>query len=226
MDGFVNIKEIKTLEKQSKELIENINLIKKELNNKISTQAHFEKETVKIVNSLTQVVREFSTIKTLFQSLGDSEMINLFSEIQHTHSQLKMITSEFERKLDHGLSEIESVTNRFEGNGSTIFKELSNHINEITISTKRIESIQQEAHRQFELLNGTTHHSLQLLELKITEYEKANSEKINWILDKLNDNEKSYNNLSEKTDKIVNWLETNGEVLIANSRTGIFGRKK
>lgn len=222
----MNIEQIKTLEEQSAELIENIILIKQELDKKISTQTQFEAETVKIVNSLTKVVCEFSTIKTLFQSLGNSEMTNLFSEINQTHGELKTLIPDFNQKLNHGLSEIKSTSIHFEEDRKIIYKEISSQVDRIVNSTKTIENLQQESNRQFELMNSTTLQVLQQVELKLKEHEKSTTEKINWILDKLNDNAKSHNHLSEKTDKILNWLETNGEVLISNSRTGIFGRKK
>lgn len=57
-------------------------------------------------------------------------------------------------------------------------------------------------------------------------HHEHSNEKMNWMVDQLNESIQSQKQLSEKTNQLSDWLNINGEILVTNSRAGLFGKKK
>ena len=254
----MQVEDIKSLETQAEELIKNIALIKKELSKKVTVREQFEKETAKIVTSLTNVTDEMTNLKHHFGNLSKSEMIKLFKKIDDANNQLTLVIPEFEKKVDESLSgfaelyakieennnhigaeflkgntEITSLTNSMEKYDQTVAQyfnkislEFANINTEIASLTNDLEKYNRAVAEYFGKISAEFSTAIQNVEKKIVEQENEATTKMNRIIDQLNENEKRQNKLLERVDSIFAWLETNGEILVTNSRSGLFGRKK
>lgn len=222
----MNTEKIKSLEEQTEELIENISSIKRTLTKKVSAQAQFEEETSKISKSLAEVVTEINLLHSLFQSLGESEMIELFDQINETHDRLNSLIPELQITLGEGLSDFKTIYHQLEATNNDLSKDYARHLSGITSLTNTIENYQQYMNLQIKSAHDDLLKQLSQFETKVEQYETRTNETMHMIMDRLEKSEQNQRDLLNKTDSILEWLETNGDILIANSRAGIFGRKR
>lgn len=318
----MQVMEIKSLEQQAEELLQNIALIKEELSKKVAAREQFEQETTKIVRSLTAVSSEVTNLKNIFGNLGESEMVELFAKIDESNSQLSSAIPQFEKKVEDSLSSFDqlyvkleqsnqhivtefsksndgistfmgtmegydqavkdnfektsaavsasnegvaTLTKRMESYNQLVAKYFDNisaivsKSNEgVTTLTNRMESYDQAAAKNFGGLNAqvaTSNEGIKTLtnrlentnetiakqveamkeefsseihhlEQKMMKQQQETTQKINSIMGQLNESEKRQMKLFEQISSISNWLEMNGEILLANSRAGLFGRKQ
>lgn len=264
----MNVDQIKTLEEQANDFIENIALIQQELSKKVSARKQFENETNKIVNSLTEITHEFSTIQSLFETISESNMVKLFSKIEQTNTQLKLIGPSFEEQVSHGLNQFTNLHHRLKETSQGLNEHFISYSKEITDLTTAMERQQQDiinhmdhlkdefvthtkavnkqisdsntetSNQLNEILNQLNKHdqSQSILSEKLdwiakqlndnVNHQEHSNEKMNWMVDRLNESIKTQQQSSEKTEQLSDWLNTNGEILVTNSRAGLFGRKK
>ena len=254
----MEVKEITSIEQQATELIQNISLIKEELSKKVSTRQQFEQETKKIVRSLTGVVEEINNLKTVFATLGKTEMIELFTKIDETNKQLTTIIPQFDTKVEASVVSFESVYKKMGQSNDAVEAALSKSNEQITslmetvkqydqrlvdhfgqinvvfqqnssevasVST-RIQQHEQALAQYFDHVRATFTTEIQRLENKVAEQETIITANLNTITEQLKKNEQQQQQLANKMDSILNWLESNGQILVANSRTGLFWKKQ
>lgn len=92
--------------------------------------------------------------------------------------------------------------------------------------TNHLESTNETIGKQVEAMKEAFSTEIHHLEQKMVKQEQETTQKINSIMDQLNENEKQQMKLFEQIGSISSWLEKNGEILLANSRAGLFRRKQ
>lgn len=173
-------------------------------------------------HQLTLVIPEFN--QKVDESLSD--LAELYAKIEENNNH-------FGAEFLKGITEITSLTNSMEKYDQTVAQffnkislEYKNINTEIASLTNVLEMNDRAVAECFEKMSAEFSTAILNVEKKLIEKENEATTKMNRIIDQLNENEKRQNKLLERVDSIFAWLETNGEIIVANSRAGLFGRKK
>lgn len=254
----MEVKEIISLEQQATELIQNIDLIKQEISKKVATREQFERETTKIVENLSEVVKEMKNLKMIFELLGESQMVKLFNKMDETNNQVADTIPKFDAKIGMSVDKFDNIYQKILRSNSTVETALevnneqvaslmnkiqqsnhtvSKHFEQITAVFQnqnievasinpRITEHEKTVAKCFDNVSMSIFNELQKLDTKLTQQEEETTVKLKRISSQITENEKQQQNISNKLDSILEWLDSNGQILIANSRTSLFGKKQ
>ena len=205
----MNIDQIKTLEEQANDFIENISLIQQELSNKVSARNQFENETKKIVKSLTEVSKEFNSIKSLFDTISESNMIYLFSEIEKTNEQLKLVGPSVDKHVSRNLSQFTDLHLRLEKTSQDLNQHFINYSREINDLTTALENQKQNTVSNIKSIKNDFITYNETINEKLSNIKTNTSNQLEEIINKLNQNEQSNLILSEKIDLMMKQFSEN-----------------
>jgi hypothetical protein len=189
--------------------------------------------------SKSEIIKLFKKIDdtnhqlTLLIPEFDQKVDESLSDFAELYAKIEENNNHFGAEFLKGITEITSLKKSMEKYDQTVAQyfnkislEYTNINTEIASLTSDLEKYNRAVAEYFGKISAEFSTAIQNVEKKIVEQENEATTKMNRIIDQLNESEKRQNKLLERVDSIFAWLETNGEILVTNSRSGLFGRKK
>lgn len=217
-------------ERETTKIVNNLTEVVEEMNNLKTIFATLgEAEMIKLFekidetnNQVANVIPQFDT--KVAESINNFE--NLYQKMAQSNDVVDTALAKNNEQVASLLETVKqydrSVSNHFE-QINTIFQKQNTEV--ISINT-RIQQHEQALAKYFDNFSVMFSNEVQKLENKLTQQETETAAKLNEISNQIKENEKQQQNVVSKLDSILGWLESNGQILIANSRTGLFGKKQ
>lgn len=217
-------------ERETTKIVNNLTEVVEEMNNLKTIFATLgEAEMIKLFEKIDETNNQVANVIPQFDTKV-AESINNFENLYQKMAQSNDVVETVLLKSNEQIASLNNTVGQYDQSVANHFEQITavaqKHNTEVGLINTRIQQHEQALAKYFDNVNANFSDEIQKLENKLIQQETETTAKLNGISNQLKENEKQQQNLSNKLDSILSWLESNGQILIANSRTGLFGKKQ
>ncbi len=217
-------------EKETTKIVSSLANVTDEITN---LKHHFENlskdEMIKLFTKIDHVNNQLTLVIPEYEEKVDeslSSFASLYAKLEENNNHIGAELSKSNEGITSLTNSIENYNRAVVENVEKIRVEFSNSNAELVSLSNGLENYNDVVAEYFGKVSAEISTEIQNLKKKIEEQENQTTTRMNRIIEQVNENEKRQKKLLEQVDSILAWLETNGEILVMNSRSGLFGRKK